>query len=351
MSSCSVIQTKVQPNQKSSAAFGSSEQFKDGQFHNVKAMEPMSLSKIPGYIKRYMTEDRVDIEPVKPIPVRAITAQALAQLPSDSITLIRLGHSSFLLKAADDYWLIDPVFSDRASPFSFIGPKRFHQPPITIDALPSIKGVIISHNHYDHLDKNAVKQLAAKVEKFIVPLGIGNDLQNWGVPQGNITELDWWQTTQVGGLSLTATPAQHFSGRSLTDGNTTLWSSWVMKTEDHALFYSGDSGYFDGFKQIGEKYGPFDMTIIETGAYDSEWPDVHMTPEQSLQAHIDVKGAKMLPAHNGTFDLAFHAWYEPLERITDLAQSSGVDLVTPVVGEPVDIISADSREAWWRGLN
>jgi L-ascorbate metabolism protein UlaG (beta-lactamase superfamily) len=218
-------------------------------------------------------------------------------------------------------------------------------------ALPKIKGVIISHNHYDHLDKDAVKALAAKVDNFIVPLGIGNDLQNWGVPQDNITELDWWQSTEVGGLTLTSTPAQHFSGRGLTDGNKTLWSSWVMRTETQSLFYSGDTGYFDGFKQIGEKYGPFDMTIIETGAYDSEWPDVHMTPEQSLQAHIDVRGAKMLPAHNGTFDLAFHPWYEPLERITELAQASGVDLVTPIVGEPVDIGGADSREAWWRGLN
>lgn len=351
MSSCTVIQSKVQSNQKSSAAIESSEQFKDGKFQNAKAIEPMSLSQFPGYIKRYMTEDRVDIEPIKPVPVLAVTTEALSQLPSGSITLFRLGHSSFLLKAAGDYWLIDPVFSDRASPFSFLGPKRFHQPPITIDALPNIKGVIISHNHYDHLDKDAVKQLANKVDNFIVPLGIGNDLQNWGVSQDNITELDWWQSTKVGGLSLTATPAQHFSGRGLTDGNTTLWSSWVMKTKAQSLFYSGDSGYFDGFKQIGEKFGPFDMTIIETGAYDKDWPDVHMTPEQSLQAHIDVKGAKMLPAHNGTFDLAFHAWYEPLERITELAQSAGVNLITPVVGEPVDIIKADSRDAWWRGLN
>ncbi|MCJ8274030.1 MAG: MBL fold metallo-hydrolase, partial [Psychrosphaera sp.] len=247
MSSCALIQTKVQPNKKTLSAIQSSEQFKEGKFHNAKAMEPMSLAKFPGYIKRYMTEDRVDIEPVKPVPVLPVTAQTLAQLPSDSITLFRLGHSSFLLKAAGEYWLIDPVFSDRDSPFSFMGPKRYHLPPITIDALPNIKGVIISHNHYDHLDKEAVKQLAAKVENFIVPLGIGHDLQNWGVPQDNITELDWWQSTEVGGLSLTATPAQHFSGRGLTDGNKKFWSSWVMKTDTQSLFYSGDSGYFDGF--------------------------------------------------------------------------------------------------------
>ncbi|MDU0355930.1 MBL fold metallo-hydrolase [Paraglaciecola aquimarina] len=328
-----------------------SEQFNAGKFHNKKQFENMGLADLPAYIHRYFSEKRVDISPEKPIPVQQITQQVLATLPENSFTLFRLGHSSFLIKVKQAYWLIDPVFSERASPFSFMGPKRFHETPIDIEALPDIEGVIISHNHYDHLDKAAIKALNGKVGKYVVPLALGNDLRDWGVAADNIIELDWWQSAQVGELSLTSTPAQHFSGRGLSDGNKTLWSSWVIKNQDNSLFYSGDSGYFDGFAEIGKQYGPFDLTIIETGAYDKDWPDVHMTPEQSLQAHLDVRGGKMLPAHNGTFDLAFHPWHEPFERIVDLAKQFQVDIITPIVGEPIDIKENNSRVAWWRGLN
>lgn len=342
MTSCAVIDKELMV---------ASPQYRDGQFQNHKPIKTMEWGKIPGLLKRYITEERKDIEPAKPVPLKTIDQFVLSQLPQDSMTLFRLGHSSFLLKADGEYWLIDPVFSERASPFSFIGPKRFHQPPISIEQLPPIKGVIISHNHYDHLDKAAVKQLTDKVDNFIVPLGIGRDLVHWGVKQQNIVEMDWWQSHQIGGVTLTSTPSQHFSGRGVTDTNKTLWSSWVIKTPEQSLYYTGDSGYFPGFKEIGEKFGPFDMTIIETGAYDKDWPDVHMTPEESLQAHIDVKGKKMIPAHNGTFDLAFHAWYEPLERITTLANNAGVDLITPIVGDAVDVQGADQKDTWWRGLN
>ncbi|WP_440874206.1 MBL fold metallo-hydrolase [Thalassotalea sp. PLHSN55] len=346
LSACTLLTS--QPNK---AAYVESPQFELGKFKNDVSFDTMSLSKIPGYIKRYFTEKRVDIAPERPIPAQAITAEVLADLPNHTMTLFRLGHSSFLLKANSKYWLIDPVFSERASPFSFIGPKRFHQAPITIEQLPEIEGVIISHNHYDHLDKASTKSLINKVKHFIVPLGISEDLINWGVNGNAITELDWWQSTTLSGLSLTLTPAQHFSGRGISDSNNTLWGSWVIKSAEQSIFYSGDSGYFDGFKTIGEKYGPFDLTLIETGAYDKDWPEVHMTPEQSLQAHIDVQGKKMLPAHNGTFDLAFHAWYEPLERITELANSNNVALITPIVGEPIAVDSFSHQQKWWQGLN
>ncbi|WOH38699.1 MBL fold metallo-hydrolase [Thalassotalea fonticola] len=346
MTSCAI----VQPN-SNHGTIENSPQFNDGKFQNSKALDTMSLKKIPEYIKRYLSEKRKDVAPIKPIPVQRISTEALKSLPADSITLFRLGHSSFLLKAENAFWLIDPVFSDRASPFSFIGPKRFHQPPISIEELPEIRGVIISHNHYDHLDKSAIKAMAKKVATFIVPLGIAADLEAWGIDSNKIIELDWWQSSTIAGLELTMTPAQHFSGRGLTDSNKTLWGSWVIKSSKQSVFYSGDSGYFDGFKRIGEKYGPFDLTIIETGAYDKDWPDVHMTPEQSLQAHIDVKGKRMLPAHNGTFDLAFHPWYEPLERITHLGKSASIDIITPIVGEPVAIAANISFLPWWQGLN
>lgn len=346
MTSCTLTKPTID-----NSAIMASPQFKQGKFQNPKPLETMSLAKVPGFIKRYVVEKRLDAEPVKPVPLAAITAEVLAQLPADEISLFRLGHSSFLLKAEQKYWLIDPVFSERASPFSFMGPKRFHQTPISIEELPEITGVIISHNHYDHLDKASIKLLANKVAQFIVPLGVGHDLQAWGVKKQQIVELDWWHSHTLANVSLTLTPAQHFSGRSLTDSNDTLWGSWVIKTKQQSIFYSGDSGYFTGFKEIGEKYGPFDLTIIETGAYDEDWPDVHMTPEQSLQAHIDVNGQQMLPAHNGTFDLAFHPWYEPLERITALAKDAGIELVTPIVGEPIKLNNKTEYKPWWQGLN
>jgi len=339
------------PSKYGSDTLKQSLQYEDGKFHNSKRFETMSFSQIPGYIKRYLTEKRTDITPKEAIPLQKITRELLVGLPEDRLTLFRLGHSSFLIKISTEYWLIDPVFSERASPFSFIGPKRFHQPPISIADLPDIRGVIISHNHYDHLDKYAVKELMNKVDTFIVPLAVGSELKEWGIAEDKIVELDWWHSIKVGELTLTSTPAQHFSGRGITDSNKTLWSSWVIKSEQQSLFYSGDSGYFEGFKQIGKLHGPFDMTIIETGAYDKDWPDVHMTPEESLQAHLDVGGKKMLPAHNGTFDLAFHAWYEPLERISQLGQQARVDVITPIIGEPVDITSNASKLPWWRNLN
>ena len=312
-----------------------SPQFHEGQFQNTKPLESMGLSKLPGYIKRLLTEKRVDSQPTQTIPVQTLTRKILYQLPDQRTVLFRLGHSSYLLKISGKFWLIDPVFSEYASPVQFMGPKRFHPTPISIEELPEIEGVLISHNHYDHLDKGAIAVLKAKTKHFYVPLGIGETLVEWGVAVEQIVEMDWWQTHQAGSLELVSTPAQHFSGRSLTDSNATLWCSWVMIHGEEKIFYSGDSGYFDGFRKIGEKFGPFDMSIIETGAYDKDWAEVHMAPEESLQAHIDVKGKRMLPAHNGTFDLAFHAWYEPLDRIEALANEAGETLITPMVGEAI----------------
>ncbi len=176
------------------------------------------------------------------------------------------------------FWLTDPVYAERASPLQLIGPKHFHAPPMGLADLPPIAGVVLSHDHYDHLDRAAILQPAAKVQ-----------------------QLDWWQGTTVGGMRLVATPAQHYSGRSLSDGSSTLWASWVLMTADTRVFFSGDTGYFDGFKKIGERFGPFDLTMIQSGAYGDEWPDVHMQPEESLQAHIDVQGRHLMPIHSGTF--------------------------------------------------
>ncbi len=329
-------------------------QYKDGRFYNAKIFEQPGLMKTLEIFKRYLTEPAKDKVPLKAVPVEQVSRAQLEALPDDDVHFIKLGHSSVLLKVYGEYWLLDPVFSERASPFSFLGPKRFHQAPLTIDELPLIDKVLISHNHYDHLDKASVKKLVLKTKLFLVPLGVEVDLQKWGVAQEKIVRFDWWQELKTDNALIAFTPTQHFSGRGIGDGNNTLWGSWVIKTAAGSIYFSGDSGYFDGFKQIGEKYGPFDIALIETGAYDNDWADIHMTPEQSVQAHLDLSGQVMVPVHNGTFDLAFHSWYEPLERVSAAANESGVKLLTPVFGQPISFALLDSKVnanvKWWRKL-
>ncbi|WP_449468475.1 MBL fold metallo-hydrolase [Stenotrophomonas humi] len=328
------------------ASYDQSPQFGDGRFHNPVAKTSLGFVRTVEVLWRFLFDKPADASPQSPIPVQALTRQALLDAPDDS--LWRLGHSTMLLKLDGHFWLTDPVFSERASPMSFMGPKRFHAPPLSIDALPPITGVIISHDHYDHLDHAAVMALAPKVQHFVTALGVGDRLIGWGVPADKVTQLDWWQETRVEGLKIVATPAQHFSGRGLSDGNRTLWASWVIDTGRTRIFFSGDTGYFDGFARIGERYGPFDLTMIETGAYDADWPDVHMQPEQSLQAHLDVRGTVLMPIHNGTFDLALHPWTEPFERITALAEAQGVALTAPQMGERLDIRQPAPSAHWWR---
>jgi len=324
-----------------------SSQQHDGKFRNTRPNQHKpSFGKSLQLMWKFLFNKPKDTVPNKQIPVLSLSKEQLLSAPDRS--LFRLGHSTILLKLRNEFWLTDPVFSERASPFQWIGPKRFHQPPISIAELPPIKGVILSHNHYDHLDYQAVMQLKDKVEHFITPLGVGDALIKWGVPAEKVQQLDWWDTTHIDGLELVATPAHHFSGRSLSDSNATLWASWVIIDNDLRVFFSGDTGYFDGFKDIGHRYGPFDLTMIETGAYGPEWPDVHMQPEQTLQAHIDLKGRHLLPVHNGTFDLALHAWDDPFERIVGLAKQKGLGISTPQMGEILNLNEPNVENYWWR---
>ena len=290
-------------------------------------------------------------KPSTTVPARALPVETLSRAQLDAApdrTLFRLGHSTVLLKLDGAYWLTDPVFSERASPVQWAGPRRFHRAPIAIADLPPIQGVILSHDHYDHLDYAAVIALAPKVKHFVTPLGVGDRLQAWGIPQEKIHQLDWWQSVKLDGIELVATPSQHFSGRGLNDRNRTLWASWVVLAPELRLFFSGDSGYFDGFKAIGAQFGPFDVTLMETGAYNEDWPDVHMHPEQTLRAHLDLRGQCLVPIHNGTFDLALHPWHEPFERIAALAAEQAVHLATPRIGQPLDLTYPQADEHWWR---
>jgi L-ascorbate metabolism protein UlaG (beta-lactamase superfamily) len=317
----------------------------EGRYLNHKPMQRSGFLKTLRIFWNAMVNKPRHTRPVGEIPVQPLSRQQLLAAPNN--TVYRLGHSTVLLKLRNQYFLTDPVFAERASPIQWAGPQRFHQPPISLEDLPPLKAVILSHNHYDHLDHMSIQVLKDKTEHFITPLGVGDTLIKWGVAAEKVQQLNWWQSTEIHGIRFVATPAQHFSGRSLKDGNQTLWASWVMIDGEQRIFFSGDTGYHAGFKLIGEQYGPFDLTLMETGAYNVDWPDVHMQPEETLQAHIDVRGKWLLPIHNGTFDLAMHAWHEPFDRILALAWDRSISITTPEMGQPFYIQYPSRAEAWW----
>lgn len=326
-----------------------SPQYSGGKFRNVAPMHKQSFGDGVELFWKFMFNKPKNTVPSGTIPVLALTRAQLLAAPDDSV--FRLGHSTMLIKLKGAFYMTDPVFSERASPVQWAGPARFHKPPISIEELPPIAAIILSHDHYDHLDHAAVLALAGKTSHFITPLGVGERLIGWGVPAAKVRQLDWWQSTEVNDVKLTATPAQHFSGRPLSDRDTTLWASWVIQHADLKVFFSGDSGYFDGFKQIGDRFGPFDLAMIETGAYDAMWPDVHMQPEQTMQAFIDLKGKTLMPVHNGTFDLGMHRWQEPFDRIFALAKEKAVAITTPLMGERLDIRAPSAGQAWWSAVD
>ncbi len=329
-------------------AYEASPQRREGRFRNPAPRPAQGLRKTLGIIWNVLTNKPADAVPDAPLPIQRLTRAQLDATPDRS--LYRLGHSTVLLKLRGGFWLTDPVFAERASPFRWMGPKRFHAPPIALDELPPIRGVVLSHDHYDHLDRQTIAYLADRVDVFLTPLGVGDRLVAWGVDADKVRQLDWWQETEVDGIRFVATPAQHFSGRGMFDGDRTLWASWSILDDELRVFFSGDTGYFAGFEAIGERLGPFDVTLIETGAYDAQWPYVHMQPAESVQAHLDLRGRWMVPIHNGTFDLALHRWQDPFEQVSALASSRGVALSTPRMGERLDLAAPHAGERWWRLL-
>ena len=299
---------------------------------------------------RFLGQKPEGTVPIDPIPVRRLDRATLDALDPTAVHIIRLGHSSHLLKLRGRYWLIDPVFSERASPFSFAGPKRFHQPPLSLDELPPIDGLILSHDHYDHLDRLTIETLKQRVQRHYVPLGVGAHLISMGVPAERIEEFDWWQSHTAGDITLTATPAQHFSGRTPWDRNSTLWASWVIATGEARIYYSGDTGHSDAFKQIGKRFNGFDIALMENGAYDAYWPSVHLSPEQTVQAFVDLRAKLLYLVHNSTFDLAMHAWRHPMDSVSALAEQKNLPLATPEIGEVLTLGQPRENKAWWKGL-
>ncbi|MFT5586645.1 MAG: L-ascorbate metabolism protein UlaG (beta-lactamase superfamily) [Cognaticolwellia sp.] len=285
--------------------------------------------------------------PTDPLTVHQIPQGALDELPESGLRVTWFGHSTMLVDIDGVRVLIDPVWSERTAPWTKIGPTRFADPPMALEDLPPVDVIIISHDHYDHLDVSVVQAMADQDLQWVVPLGVGAHLEYWGVLPDRITELDWWEDTQVNGLTLTATPSRHFSGRWLDRMASTLWAGWALRGSNHAVFYSGDTSLFPELEDIGERLGPFDLTMIEAGAYDSSWTDVHLGPEQAVIAHQMVQGGVLLPVHWGMFDLANHGWTEPAERVISAAARQGVPVLSPMPGGSVELSDVGSTPKWW----
>lgn len=316
-----------------------------GRFPDTEKVLDMSLADHLSSVWEFLFA-RNDRTPPRELPRKMVDLSLFNNAVANQLKTAWLGHSSLLINIDGYRILTDPVFERRVS---ILGPSRFNgDVPLDIDLMPDIDAVVTSHDHYDHLNKYSVQRLMEKTEKFVVPLGVGKRLMKWGVPKKKIIELGWWQEYQFDSdLTFAATPSQHFSGRTLTDRNKTLWASWVIMTPNHKVFFSGDSGYFNGFSEIGEKYGPFDMTFLECGAYYKAWAKVHMFPEQTLQAHLDLRGEILHPIHWGTFNLSLHSWYDPMVRLTAAAELQNVRCATPVVGDATVYGQSIPSEKWW----
>ncbi|WP_018546797.1 MBL fold metallo-hydrolase [Streptomyces sp. LaPpAH-108] len=331
--------------------------FKDGVFQNPggTASTRPSGSALE-LAKAFFDKDtRPARAPRGTIPVHPTTLADLAAPPATGLRVTWMGHSSVLVEIDGHRVLFDPVWGERCSPFPFAGPRRLHPVPLPLAALGPVDVVVISHDHYDHLDMPTIKALADTDTLFAVPLGVGAHLEHWGVSPDRLRELDWHESTRIGGLTLTATPARHFCGRGLRNTQHTLWASWVVAGDEHRVYHSGDTGYFEGFQDIGAAYGPFDLTMIQIGAYSPYWPDIHMTPEEGLRSHLDLQGGTphgvLLPIHWGTFNLAMHPWAEPGEWTRDASDAADQPVASPHPGEPFEPAGKLPTAPWWRTIS
>lgn len=328
------------------ALVGRSPQFRDGAFHNTAPAQWLPRGSALEALRTFVA-DRHSRRPAGTVPLVPPAGPA----PSDGLHITWYGHASTLVESDGARALLDPVWSERVSPSLLVGPRRLHPAPHPLACLPPVDAVVISHDHYDHLDMATVRALArTRSMPFVVPLGVGAHLRAWGVPASRIVELDWGGETRVAGLRIVATPARHFSGRAFAR-NPTLWASWVLAGARHRVFYSGDTGYSgEAFRDIGRDHGPFDATLIQVGAYAPSWPDIHMTPEEGVATHRDVRGELLIPVHWATFSLAPHPWTEPLDRLWAEAKAHDVALAVPRPGERVCVAAPPPVDGWWQSL-
>jgi L-ascorbate metabolism protein UlaG (beta-lactamase superfamily) len=323
-----------------------SPQFSEGKFRNALPTPTLAPANARDGLLRQWHEDRRKGLPGGPVPLVA------PRLPEQAgeLAVTWFGHSSALLEIDGHRILVDPVWGERVSPSPLIGPTRLHPVPAPVETLPAVDAVLVSHDHYDHLDLPTVRALLrGQSAPFVVPLGIGAHLRGWGVQEDRIVELDWNDATTVAGLTLTCTEARHFSGRTFAR-DTTLWSSWVIAGPRHRVFFGGDTGYTPAFAGIGARLGPFDLTLQPIGAYNDAWHAIHMDPEEAVRAHGDLGGQVLLPIHWATFNLAFHRWAEPVQRLLIAAAASDVQVVVPRPGERVDVLAPPPLHDWWTAV-
>jgi L-ascorbate metabolism protein UlaG (beta-lactamase superfamily) len=324
--------------------------FRHGAFVNLDPASGVSLDREE---QRKVIWDLIGSRgasrPRASIPV--VEPPAPAEPAATRLSVCWFGHSSALIEIDGYRVLADPVWSRRCSPSRTVGPERMHEVPMPLEALAAVDAVLISHDHYDHLDIDTVLGLArTQRAPFVVPLGVGAHLRRWGIQESRIIELDWNESHQIGELALVCTPARHFSGR-LFSRNTTLWASWVIAGPRHRAFFGGDTGYTKSFAEIGMDHGPFDLTLLPIGAYHPAWPDIHMNPEEAVRAHLDIAEADcavLVPIHWATFRLAPHPWAEPVERLLRAADPAGVRVEVPRPGQCVEPDSAPTSDPWWQ---
>jgi L-ascorbate metabolism protein UlaG (beta-lactamase superfamily) len=326
----------------------SSPRFEDGAFRNTLPRGPGIKGNPLPMMGEYFFGNAERV-PKGVLPVLN-PKSAWTRASETPLRITWLGHSTMLLELDGMKVLTDPVFGERASPSSFAGPRRFHQTPVPAAELPELDAVLVSHDHYDHLCIHTIRELAKRKTPFVTSLGVGAHLEAWGVAPDRIFELDWWEEILLNGgkLSLTAAPAQHFSGRGMGDRNATSWGSWVVKSDHARVFFSGDTGLTEEFKEVGRRLGPFDVAMFEVGAFHPSWGDIHLGPENALAAHALLGSGIFLPVHWGTFNLAMHAWDDPAETLVKLAAEKKVRIFTPRLGEVLEPSRVETTAPWWR---
>jgi L-ascorbate metabolism protein UlaG (beta-lactamase superfamily) len=338
------------PTKAEKARYAQSGHYQDGEFRNLVPTELMTGGSTASALWRFVFGKTPHAAPDAPLPMHPLDSLAIGHKTAETLRVTWFGHSASLVEIAGQNLLLDPMLSVDMGPLSWVTPKRYN-PLVAIvpEQLPRISAVLISHDHYDHLDYQTIRRLKDKTAHFLVPLGVGAHLRLWGVAEARIHELDWNDSLQLpGGLTVVSQPARHFSGRGLTNRNSTSWSSWVMKAPGHRVFYSGDGGYGPHFQQIGQKYGPFDLALMECGQYDQGWSQIHMMPEQSVQAALDVRARAYLPVHWGAFTEAHHAWNEPVTRAWAEATRRQLPITTPELGQPVTLGYPLPQLRWWQ---
>ena len=327
-----------------------SRQFRGGRFQNTSNLGPELTGGSALPIMRDLLFGGRKRVPRRPLPVESPIA-AWSTRAASGLRVTWFGHSTLLLEIDGITILTDPVFGKRASPFFFTGRTRFHPPPAKISELPTLDAVLLSHDHYDHLNTPSIRQLARMRVPFVTSLGVGVRLEKLGVDPELITELDWWETHKVDFLQISAAPAQHFSGRGVSDRNTTLWSSWALKSNKHNVFFSGDTGLTDELSEIGKRLGPFDLIMLEIGASHPAWANIHLGPRNALRAFEMLGGGTLLPIHWSTFDLALHKWDEPAETLLLLGKDMDGKILTPPLGRAIEPELVDGPTPWWRDVD